>query len=200
MQGEMLFCHNTIEQVSEDPGYMEELGGLSGLASLPGFLTREERIYNNNMTDLIVALKADGRVSFSNDLIEPTTMDYISGRTGLVAQILIANFERADKQCRINRNRLTATATATGVAAFRAQEGRLPENLVQLSEAGIPVTDDSEQLQSMEYKLTGNTATLKARVQEAGSDIPLSYATDWEHPWMTGDSEFIVFNFGPLQK
>lgn len=198
MQGEMLFCHNTIEQISENPGAVGELGGLPGLATLPGFLEREERIYNNTMTDLILAVKADRRVSFGSDLTEPTTTDYITGRTGLIAQILIANYERADKQCRINRNRLTALATATGIAAYRAQEGRLPESLAQLSESGIPVVDEGEVLGAMEYKVTGEDATLKVRVQEAGSDIPLSYANDWEHPWMTGDNEFIVFNFGPM--
>ncbi len=200
MQGEMLYCHNTIAQVAENPGSLDEVGGVNGLAALPGFLGREERIYNNTMTDLILAVKADGRVSFGSDVTNPETMDYIKGRTGVVAQILLANYERADKQCRINRNRLMATATATGIAAYRAQEGRLPDSLAQLSEAGIPVVDDGEALGAMEYDVKGDTATLKVRIQEAGSDIPLSYATEWEHPWMSGDDEFIVFTFGSLKK
>ena len=87
MQGEMLFCHNTIEQISENPGAIGELGELPGLATLPGFLEREERIYNNTMTDLILAVKADRRVSFGSDLTEPTTTDYITGRAGIIAQI-----------------------------------------------------------------------------------------------------------------
>ena len=200
MQGEMLFCHNTLVQISENPGSLVELDGMSGLTAIPGFLGREERIYNNTMTDLVLAVKKDGRVSFGSDLTEPTTTDYLTGRSGIIARIMIANYERADKQCRINRNRIMATATATGIAAYRAQEGQLPESLAQLSEAGIPVIEDSDALGAMEYNVTGDKATLKVRVQDAGSDIPLFYATDWEHPWMTGDNEFIVFTYGPVQK
>lgn len=37
-----------------------------------------------------------------------------------------------------------ALATATGIAAYRAQEGRLPESLAQLSKVGIAVVDDSD--------------------------------------------------------
>jgi hypothetical protein len=43
MQGEMLFCHNTIEQLAENPAAVGEAGGPMGLAALPGFLEREER-------------------------------------------------------------------------------------------------------------------------------------------------------------
>jgi hypothetical protein len=151
------------------------------------------------MTDLIVGLKANGRVLIGSDLTDPTTMDYVTGQTGVIAQILVANYERADKQCRINRNRLLGTATATGVAAFRAQEGRLPESLDELTDAGIPIIEDAEVLEALDYETTGDTAVLKVRVQDRSSDIPLTYATEWEHPWMTGNKEFVIFNFGPLE-
>jgi uncharacterized protein YjbK len=65
-----------------------------------------------------------------------------------------------------------------------------------LSEAGIPVTEDKGLLQSMEYDVRGENATLKIRIQEPSAELTLTGPAHWENPWLEDDNEFLTYKFG----
>lgn len=196
LQGEMVFCGSSIDMLATDPN---ALGEDSWIPALPGTLGREKRIYNNLLSDLIIQFREDGTVKLPNELAEPTSMDRFSGRTGSLAEVLIPNCERSNELFKISRRSLTATATAAGVAAYRAQQGKLPDSLSKLSEVGIPVTEDKEMFQTMDYQVNGDGATLKVRIQEPQATKSVTKYDKWGHPWLEADDEFLTFKFGPAK-
>ncbi|MCA9779276.1 MAG: hypothetical protein KC800_21255, partial [Candidatus Eremiobacteraeota bacterium] len=196
-QGEMVFCGNSVDGLADNAGDFQEDAWMT---ALPGFLGRELRIYNNLMSDQILSLQKNGSLNLPKELLEPTAMDRFTGRSGPLAEILIPSGERSIAHTNLSRRCLIAIATATGMAAYRAQEGKLPASLAQLSEAGIPVTDEKEWLEAMEYKVQGDTATLKIRVQDPPAELTPMSGTDWEHPWLEASNEFLVYKFEPLKK
>ena len=192
LEGEMLFCHNSLPQLQDEPGALEEG---SFLVLVPGFLSREERIYNNLMSDLVVKAKNGEDPTLPESFLNPEAADWFTGRTGVVAQILIPNSVRAGQQLQLSRKSLIAAATASGIAAYRAQEGRLPSSLDQLAQAGIPFTSDGKLIEAMEYKVDGDSATLKVRVQGPTSEIVPPSAAEWDHPWVEITNQDYLFKF-----
>ena len=196
LQGEMLYVHNSVALVHDDPELVDEAIRLSPLAHLPGFYEREERIYNNVMSDLILQYQNKGTLELPNEFVEPSAMDQFTGRSGTLAMLMMSDAGRADRRILLARNSQIATATAVGIAAYRAQEGKLPGGLAQLSEAGIPVTKETDLLNSMEYSVQGDTATLKIRLPEQTAE-PIQNTSDFgERPWLKEDDQSITYTFG----
>ena len=196
LQGEIVFCGNSIELLATDSNVLGE-GGWTPV--LPGTLGREMRIYNNLMSDLIVQFQKDGTVRFPKELDEDRFMDRVAGRSGSLAKTLIPNCERSNELFNISRLSLTATATAAGVAAYRIQEGRLPERLTKLAEAGIPLTEDKELFQAMDYQVNGDAATLKVQIQDPQATPALDWDDKWEHAWLQAGNGSLTFKFGPVK-
>ena len=200
MQSEMLFCHNSIEYFKENPDWISEEIKYSPVAALPGFFSREERIYNNVMSDLILQYQSKGTLDLPKELLEPSNTDWFTGRTGSLTVLMVQDFSRSKGRLEVSRRRLIATSTAAGISAYRAQEGKLPETLAQLPEAGIPLTDDKEWLSTMEYEARGDSATLKVRIQDSPAQLFPSVRGDWEHPWLETTDEHLTYSFGPVKK
>ena len=196
LQGEMLYVHNSIELVHEDPEIVEEAIRLSPLAHLPGFYDREERIYNNVMSDIILQHQKNGTLEPPKEFFEPSAMDQLTGRSGVLAVLMLSDPVRANRRILLSRSSQIATATALGIAAYRAQEGKLPESLAQLSQAGIPVTEETDFLDSMEYSVQADTATLKVPVQEQPDESISQTSRYGEHPWLKRDAQFLTYSFG----
>jgi hypothetical protein len=196
LQGEMLYAHNSIALAHDDPELVDEAIRLSPLAHLPGFYDREERIYNNVMSDLILQYQNKGTLELPKEFVEPSALDQFTGRSGTFAVLMVSDAGRAGRRILLSRKLQIATATAVGIAAYRAQEGKLPDGLAQLSETGIPVTDETEILDSMEYSVEGKTATLRVRVQEQTAE-PIQKTSDYgEHPWLNQDGHSLTYTFG----
>jgi len=192
LQGEILFCHNSLEHFAQNPEALGD-GAFAHYGLLPGFYKREERIYNNLMSDLILQFQKEGAVTMPKEVGEFSTADWLTGKNGPVVKMLVPDFERAHRKIDLTRKSLAALATVTAVAAYRAEEGELPASLAQLSETGLPMVKDDDLLQTMDYKLEGERATLKVNLGQ-----PTSGRTDvWQHPWLEVNDESLVYTFGP---
>jgi hypothetical protein len=93
LQGEVVFCGNSVDLLDENPGALEDN---SWLSVLPGYLAREKRIYNNLMSDLIIRYQKDGTLKLPKELTEPQAMDRFTGRTGPLVELLVTGWERPD--------------------------------------------------------------------------------------------------------
>jgi hypothetical protein len=193
---EMTGARNTLEMHRQGTQSLDELRGLD---LLPGLLSREERIYVNSMTDCLSQIRSGGNLTMPSYYANPTTYDWISGKTSFMADRLVPNYTRASQIVDINRQKYQALATAYGVAAYRAQKGEFPNELSQLSTVGIPLTDDPEFLNRVEWKMTPDAATLKVRIQSPSSTINWQPENFWEHPWLQCDDEFATFLFEPTE-
>jgi len=166
------------------------------LKYFPGMTGREERIYVNTMTGLLKQASspnAGGRISPSNQ--KPTVYDWLSGKAGFLFQSMTPNFQRAGEQIRLYRNSALAAATAYGIAAFRAREGRLPSQLDEIQKTGIAMTDDSEFFALVKYELSDQGAILKVKVSDARSALFVPSGQYWENPWFETDQEFVTYRF-----
>jgi hypothetical protein len=195
LEGEMTMARNTLELYRQGTyqGDMEQMD------LLPGFLSREERIYVNTMTDCISQVKNGGSLTMPSYLTNASTYDWVSGKTGVLVQIMFPNFTRAGQQADLSRHTILAAATAYGIAAYRATEGELPNELSQLTQAGIPLTDDAKFLSGVDWKVTGDSATLKIKILDSGSSLTWASGQFWENPWLQSDNEFAIFLFKPTQ-
>ena len=58
------------------------------------------------------------------------------------------------------------------------------------------MTKETDLLDSMEYSVQGDTATLKIRLQEQTAE-PIQKTSDFgERPWLKEDDQFITYTFG----
>jgi hypothetical protein len=191
IEAEMTAYRNTMENLDKTE-YVE----FRQLDLLPGFLAREDRIYMNIMSDLLLQIQNQGTTNVLSVLGQPTAYDWFSGHTGIMAQIMVPNFDRLGQNIMLNRARMVGLATVFGVLTYRASEGRLPQTLSDLEKSQIAVVD-ADSLNALTYKVDGKTATLKVPLQKPPASNPWLQADLWDHPWCEGNNDFFVYKFGP---
>lgn len=193
IEGEMTAAHNTMKLYNQGKWQYPEL---ERLRYFPGLISREERIYVNTMTGLLKQASdpnGGGRISSFHQ--KPTAYDWLSGKAGILSQSMTPNFQRAGEQIRLHRNSALAAATAYGIAAYRAREGRLPSQLDEIRKTDIALTDDAEFLTLVQYELSDQGATLKVRVSDHRTDLFIPSGQYWENPWFETDQEFVTYRF-----
>jgi len=190
-EAEMTSWHDTFQK-----GIDNEFFKINKLTDLPGYLQREQRIYLNAMCDMQKQAESQSSLVLPSYLTRPGLWDWISGRTGHVAQMLIPNYDRAGGQLAVNRARTAGLATILGVLNYRAKQGGLPETLDDLASVGIPMVEDPDFKKSLTYQKEGDRATLKIVLQTSPT-IDWSLSNYWSHPWCEADREAILYSFGP---
>ncbi len=164
---------------------------------LPGFLSREARIYSNLMLTIDSDLRDGGTVQMPSYLANPSTSDYLTGKVGNLALVVLPNYVRADAEIRFNRTKIAGAATATAVLAFRAENRRLPKNLDEIRAAGIPIPH-SEVLKEVEavYALSGTKATLSLPFDGTAIGNPTSQDFAYgPREWFGIQNDTILFRF-----
>jgi hypothetical protein len=193
LEGEMTAVRNTLKLYKQ--GHKQE--EILQVDLLPGYLDREARIYVNVMTDSIAQLKETGSATLPPVHTNPSTSDWISGKTGTLVQLIVPNYSRAADNIQRTRDLVLAAATAYGVAAYRAQEGELPKEISELKKAGIPLTDDAEFLAGVEWDV--DSGILKMKTKSLPGEVPPVVGEYWENTWVKADKEFLTFIFGPTK-
>ncbi len=161
LEGELLFGQSIFDSLDQPFDGLEEI---NNPIPLPGFTAREERIYKNTMTGMLITYRDTRRIVQDKSLTEPNFFDWVTGRAGYLQQVLVPNTERAATQMEINRARISGLATAVGVLAYRAQEGVLPSDLSKLTEAGIPHLEPMPE--NLKFSLEDETAILIVTVDD----------------------------------
>jgi type II secretory pathway pseudopilin PulG len=157
MQTELLAAHNSFEAMRS--GKAKDMAGLSVLP-IPGWLAREERIVDNVMLPIIDDLR-QGNASVPRAVESPTGWDYFSGNTGILANVFIPNFVRADGQLDMTRQRLSALALICEIRAYARSKGQLPRSVEELAGAGLaPDLLKALKREGSSYVSDGTTATL----------------------------------------
>jgi hypothetical protein len=209
MQGETAVAVNTIDQIRQGKSANSLAAGPT---AMPGLLDREERIYLNLMMDMLGKLKDTGKLVTPAALDRPTAGDHLAGRSGLLAEQLLPNFSRASYEIEMNRRRILALALCAGVAAYRADNGKLPDTLDDVRKFGIPMpaVDDLEGLKpSYSQKVfkgagvgSGQSATLIVDLPaepgpSPGDAKPQETGNDW---FLTEKDKIVVTLFAPQRK
>ncbi len=187
LEAELLMGHNGITDIIESGSKAADEVPVSGI---PGFMQREDRIYQNVMAGLMKKAQAGEATTLPPGFDDPSLSDWITGKTGILAQILVPNFTRAGAQVDFNRARTSGIATAFGVMTFREKEGRLPKDLDELAQSGIPVLSESD-LKAMGYKVEGSGARLSVPFKPP-EDMTFNVSHDGEG-WFELQGEEIVF-------
>lgn len=132
---------------------------------IPGFIAREERIHGNTFTRLLKELKATGNFTLTRADNDPTLLDYFSGQAGIFTALMLPNLERMLERLAMDRARRIALGAVYSSLAFRAQNGRLPRDLAELT-ASFPLPDDIESL-GLQYKLSQDQLSIHIPYKEA---------------------------------
>ena len=157
MESELLMMENTLEGIESGRYPLADLeeDGLGTLFRLPGFLSREHRIYRNNMGDILEDLRAERK--FDKEVFNDFGFwSVFSGRFSMLSAIVIPNFHRAEAQISMNRRRLIAMTAVAGLLAFREKYGEYPKSLEQLSKVGVELPENN----FLNYERQAKRATL----------------------------------------
>ena len=168
LEAELFLGTSAIEDIQDDKVTEPKSG-----EGLPGFLSREKRIYQNVMVQCLVNLKNNSRPIVPLAVRQSDWVDYVAGRTGLYIQILVPNFVRAEEQMDFNRAKVMGIATIFGVKTFREKHNRLPKNLEELPKWDIP-TVEADSLKTMTYDVNNGRASLIVPIFEDGRSLTIN--------------------------
>lgn len=131
VQGEYLMGINSLEDVIQGK-YLN-----SGLPIVhPSFVRREERIYKNYMAKVFAHLNNPATVPRPK-FEEFTWWRNLLGKSGIVADMLVSNNERAEAQMSLIRGKTTALSVYFGLRAYQSKYGEYPQTLSELQKLDI---------------------------------------------------------------
>ncbi len=143
MESEMNGFLATSERIAKG----EPLEGLDeldfALFQFPGFFSREVRIYSNIAVEMNDMFLSEGRYVVPEHIQNPSLSNYLTGKSGVIAIMMLPNYVRAEAQIGLIRAKVTGIALATGVIAYRADQGKLPTDFEQVRAIGIPVPEQA---------------------------------------------------------
>lgn len=202
MEAEIARLHDYLLDLKSGEASGEEIqwNDIPGFAfklKVPGYLERETRIFTNAAADVhkrILAGEMDPIPSLHG---EPSWFDMVAGRHGKLAASILPNYSIAQRRMEHNRNKVIATAVASGVRAYQEEVGRLPSNLNDLRLAKIIIPDwkTLEDL-GVTYNLNGDGgATLSVMSSTSASELDSDLEPYGDGSWGRVDSGRFVFDF-----
>lgn len=188
-QIEVAAAQNTFKEASEGKSTVPEL---DALRRLPGMLAREQRIYNNIMSDLLQDLQQN-RPPAVEGLEELEATDYLMGRVGPATVDLVPGLQTFPQRLEENRRQLIGLATVSGVAAYLAEKKALPKDHEQVrAVAKIPDPATFTDV-GLVYKLQGEQATVTIPQMENLTITVKDELNYGPHPWFKLDEKALTW-------
>ncbi len=159
---------------------------------IPGFIPREERIHSNTFTRLLKELKATGKVTLTPADNDPTLLDYFSGQAGILTNIMLPSLERMLQRLDMDRARRIAMGAVYSSLAFRAEKGRLPKDLAELT-TSFPLPDDSETL-GLQYNLSKDKLSIHIPYKEAQEFLDNQKEFPNRPKWVKAENDGLTFH------
>ncbi|MGE0489326.1 MAG: hypothetical protein AB7S38_08945 [Vulcanimicrobiota bacterium] len=122
LEEEIAFAHNSFQDLYQGQS-------AHPLTKWPWLMRREERVYYNVMTGLLAASHQDEMVVMPAHLTNPGTASYLTGKTGIVANMMVPDLSKVSAQLLYNRYRMAAATLVTEILAYRANHHSLPAKL-----------------------------------------------------------------------
>ena len=160
---------------------------LGGVTRLPGFLAREQRIFENKMCEILTAVKLDDPDAL---IIEtPGLGSLLTGKSGLIASMLFPSYSRAGAKLTLTRKKLLSRGICAALLSYRKSKGTWPSELANLSEIGLDLPFEATPAW-LEYKLEGDKALLTTSLSAAENEGHHSRDNSYpESPWARQDKE-----------
>lgn len=190
LETDLVSFQNTMKRYAGKGGSPFHEGGFR----VPGWEAREQRIYTNTLVEVIKSARV-GNFAMPSFLSNPTSMDWMSGRTGLMATLVIPNFARGGDQIEFVRNKIAALNTVYSVMAYRAKTGRFPDSLEQVEDSGIAMVDEPSLRRRMTYSRKTNGVDIRVEMYDANSMIAVGNPLENEaQDWVTVDGRALIFH------
>lgn len=162
LENEVMTMENSLRQIHLGVDGAEGILEGSAYLSLPGILSKEERIYRNVMGKMLDALQREENTIIPAAAMNPSMVDCLAGRTGALVALAVPNTIRARSQVELNDRAMISTALYAGLMAYRQKKGTMPDKLEKLSAVGVKVPESvKSRLKLIDYKVSsGQRASL----------------------------------------